>query len=707
MEQTQKRERQSETTTTTIAPATMKRKKSKPILTSKSSMPRTLDFWRSDKSQMQPDESNISTDSASTLGLQQMQGYDTLPQEPMQWADDESPVSTITFPASNEAKQVAQAKSPRKDGNRFNSLPTRHKAQLSAQLQNPQRSRYSTIVSRPKEKGKSTSEWDSSAGSSPEGISAPLPAMSLKERGIKSLQGIASSWVPAAVRSPYDSESDLAVAKLPATKEQEIEERRPIRLDQRRLQKAVSLAVEAAQASAQDEKAWKLKKKKLARQRQRMLEQGGSNTGAKRKSRLAALAWKGSDSDADPSKGTMTLQRRVSETNSSDDDNTSRVTKRPGSRGESETDDEEDLDDEGLLDDDFSVDLYISSLGYLLAALGPRDAENVGDKQREELKRKLEEALKNLETEDAEIETSLDREEVIQWRVERELLLLEQAYNQRRDASPGVSRAHQAAQASSQRSERQTLTGYLTSSAIDLGLSVGAGALAAAARGVSNLLPLLAPEEKEAAAAKGVSTEETEVKPNEVTIYAADNKELPRSTDNSRALLTQSQWNLTRTLAQSVASTMYSNLAAVAEQRKQAPVVSQEVALYDSETSLTTVQTQEDASDQLIIIAATLARNVKRSPLPSQIRALTKQVISLVAVLDERYSLSKRSADVALRKTGQALYYVRKNDLHVKALRAVWAIVEASVAAVEAYRDEEEWKGDVTLPARIEGLQVK
>jgi hypothetical protein len=704
MEELQKRERQSETTTTTI---TMKRKQSKPALSSRATMPRSLNLWRSDKGQNQADENKFSTDSASTLGLQQMQGYDSLPQEPMQWADDEdrknSPVSTITFPASKEVKQSIRAKSPRKDGSRFNSLPARHKAQL----QQPQRSRYSTIVSRPKENGKSISEWESSAGSSPEGKTTPLPPMSLGRRSMKSLQGIASSWVPSAVRSPYDSESELAIAKVQADKDKENEERRPIRLDQRRLQKAVSLAVEAAQASAQDEKAWKLKKKRLARQQQRLLEQGGSSAGVKRKSRLAALAWKGSDSDADPSKGTMTLQRKVSDGNSSDDD-TRQVTKRPGSREESETDDDEDLDDEeGSLDDDFSVDLYISSLSYLLAALGPRDAENVGDKHREELKRKLEEALKNLETEDAEIETSLDREEVIQWRVERELHLLEQAYNQRRNASPGVSRAHQAAQASSQRSERQSVAGYLTSSAIDLGLSVGAGALAAAARGVAGLLPLLTPDEKEVPL-KSVSNEEpSEIKPNEVTVYAAETKDPRKSSGDSHALLTQSQWNLTRTLAQSVASTMYSNLAAVADQRKQAPMVSREVALYDSEASLTTVQSQEDASDQLIIIAATLARNVKRSPLPSQIRALTKQVISLVAVLDERYSLSKRSADVALRKTGQALYYVRKNDLHVKALRAVWAIVEASVAAVEAYRDEEEWKGEVTLPARIEGLQVK
>lgn len=651
-----------------------------------------------------------------------MQEYDTLENmqhSPVKWADDDNqgeskassshPVSTIAFPSSNDAGKDFDnhTTSPRIDGNRFNTLPIRPSQATERNY------RYSTVTAtRPalQATGRNTSRTlsnetspQSSECSSPEGKVASLGPMTLRQRSMKSLQGIASSWVPSAIRLPYDSENEASVK----AKGKIVAEKRPVRLDRRRLQKAVSLAIEAAQASEHDERAWKQKKKKLAR-KQLLLEQEESKM---QRRRFPSLPWKrpySANEVETQSNALVAIKGRSSASSSDDDDNASSQGTKKAGLGEGETTDEsEELDgeeeeEEDVLEDDFSVDLYISSLSYLLSALSPRDVDNVGDKHRDEMKRKLEEALKNLKRGDTSLPDTSERERMIQMRVERELAMMEQDYYQRRNQSPGISRAHRAVQASSQeRSRKQSVAGYLTTSAIDLGLSVGAGALAAASRGVASLLPILTSDSRPSSP-NATLQELPDEKVQDVTIYPTDEKASIVVKEDS-PILTRSQWELTRTLAQSVASTMYNNLAAVAEQRRQDPnMMSREVALYDFEDPSSTVARQDDASDQLLIMAATLARNVKRSPLPSQVRALTSQVVSLIGALDERYSLSKRSADVALRKTGQALYYVRKNDLHVKALRAAWAIVEASVAAIEAYRDEEAWKGEVTVARSIE-----
>ncbi len=106
----------------------------------------------------------------------------------------------------------------------------------------------------------------------------------------------------------------------------------------------------------------------------------------------------------------------------------------------------------------------------------------------------------------------------------------------------------------------------------------------------------------------------------------------------------------------------------------------------------------ETAEDRLILLSASLARALKRSPLPNQLYQLLRQMVSILAAIDAKYSLTEKGTQLAVRETSRAMRFVRKHDLHVKAVRVAWAAAEAAVAALEAYRDERGYE-----QARIEG----
>lgn len=532
-----------------------------------------------------------------------------------------------------------------------------------------------------------------SATETPSHCTDETVTMSFRQRSMQSLRGIAAAWVPSvASQSPRATAAELE----PGLDADRVSLRkRHARLDRRRIDKAVSLAVEAAQASEEDEAAWR-RKKESARQQSLStstpanglelrlegdesapVRQARSRAGLS--SRFASLPWRGGSPQV--AERALVPFREVKSAAATPDSMSSAGEEKPGeSRSGSSDEDDNDKDDDD--DDGFSMDLYISSLSYLLSALSPKEANAVSPKHRQELKRKLEEALAVLDEGDGSKTAAAEKpEDWLRQEPERDLALArlqlddqQQQQRQRHGQAQTQSeqmqflgvetwdeRAHAAAQAtrSKPRSRTTTIAGYIGSSALELGLSIGAGALATAAKSVESFVP---------AVAAGKASE-----PMSEEVARPSPRQAPPP-----SLLTNKQWEITMTLAGSAASSLYASLSAVAEQKKEPSMG----------TDIVDPNTPED---RLMILSASLARSIKRSPLPSQAAALAGQLGSLVAALDERYSLRKRTADVALRRTGEALGFVRKHDLHVKALRVTWAMAEAGIAAMEAYRDEDPW----------------
>jgi hypothetical protein len=165
------------------------------------------------------------------------------------------------------------------------------------------------------------------------------------------------------------------------------------------------------------------------------------------------------------------------------------------------------------------------------------------------------------------------------------------------------------------------------------------------------------------------------------------------------------QWELAVAFASTAASALASSLGAVA--RSDGTDAYSESSPNSSEVvlgPLTLEQQQhlaryghpdgaggETAEDRLILLSASLARALKRSPLPTQLNQLLRQMVSILAAIDAKYRVSEKGTQLALRETSRALRFVRRHDLHVKAVRVAWAAAEAAVAALEAYRDEPAW----------------
>ncbi|TKY85868.1 hypothetical protein EX895_005409 [Sporisorium graminicola] len=566
-----------------------------------------------------------------------------------------------------------------------------------------------------------------------------------RARSIHSIRGLAAAWVPARFAAtssqPSSSASSSAssndgegsdtnsprrrdaLALTTVSGEKGVvrhaagEGKRPVKLDRRRLDKAVSLAVEAAQAAEEDERVWEEKRR--------------AKRGAATRPALQA-AWSGSSrSSVDDNRQ---LARRGD--SSSADGNASLTSTE-------EPDDEED-------DLGFSLDLYISSLGYLISAISDKEAPGLSSKQRQDIRQRLEEGMAKLGF-DAKAELAKAEAMKRDLELEREKLQLQQQaaaaavspqtqanvvhhhYHTAVPANSSIfgdganfSRAHAAAKASSRGSS--SLAGKISASVLDIGLHIGAGALSALSANLSAIAPR---------GGGGGAGRKTEVGKgmDDPRITDLDNDEdlqtvepavgsrrgsasqpasgtaTPRTAWSRAISQNNKQWELAVAFASTAASALASSLGAVARSDGAIPSTSS-----SSSTAITTstaaagpltreqqqhlaqwghldgappdASASESAEDRLILLSASLARALKRSPLPSQLYQLLRQLVSILAAIDARYSLTEKGTQMAVRETSRALRFVRRHDLHVKAVRVAWAAAEAAVAALEAYRDE-------------------
>ncbi|KAJ9479007.1 hypothetical protein PHBOTO_002503 [Pseudozyma hubeiensis] len=481
-----------------------------------------------------------------------------------------------------------------------------------------------------------------------------------RARSLHSIRGLAAAWVPSRfVSQPSSSASETssddlppplpspsrAVTKVDGERSLVVKTERPVKLDRRRLDKAVSLAVEAAQAAEEDERIWEEKQR---------------------------------------------------------------------TKGDSDSEVEDDVG--------FSLDLYISSLGYLISAISDKDATALNGKQKEDIRRRLEEGMSKLGF-DAKAELEQAQELKRQLELERGKLELQKElgspanviHHHYHTAVPGggwmgeggnFSRAHAAAKASSRGSS--SLAGKIGSGVLDVGLHIGAGALSALSANLGAIAPT-----------RGGGRAEEKGKVEDVRITDMDNGEdlqnvseadaSPRASQPSSGTATprtawtrainqnNKQWELAVAFASTAASALASSLGAVARSDPSsatAPPMTKEeqmyLARYEPETS-SSGSGPETAEDRLILLSASLARSLKRSPLPTQLYQLLRQLVSILAAIDAKYSLTEKGTQLAVRETSRAMRFVRKHDLHVKAVRVAWAAAEAAVAALEAYRDERGW----------------
>ncbi|GAC93437.1 hypothetical protein PHSY_001002 [Pseudozyma hubeiensis SY62] len=483
-----------------------------------------------------------------------------------------------------------------------------------------------------------------------------------RARSLHSIRGLAAAWVPSRfVSQPSSSASEtssddlpplpspsLAVTKVDGERSLVAKTERPVKLDRRRLDKAVSLAVEAAQAAEEDERLWEEKQR---------------------------------------------------------------------TKGDSDSEVEDDVG--------FSLDLYISSLGYLISAISDKDATALNGKQKEDMRRRLEEGMSKLGF-DAKAELEQAQELKRQLELERGKLELQKElgspasviHHHYHTAVPGggwmgeggnFSRAHAAAKASSRGSS--SLAGKIGSGVLDVGLHIGAGALSALSANLGAIAPT-----------RGAGRGEEKGKVEDVRITDMDNGEdlqnvseadvSPRASQPSSGTATprtawtrainqnNKQWELAVAFASTAASALASSLGAVARSDPSsatAPPMTKEeqmyLARYEPGTPSSSVPGSgaETAEDRLILLSASLARSLKRSPLPTQLYQLLRQLVSILAAIDAKYSLTEKGTQLAVRETSRAMRFVRKHDLHVKAVRVAWAAAEAAVAALEAYRDERGW----------------
>ncbi|CBQ73146.1 conserved hypothetical protein [Sporisorium reilianum SRZ2] len=546
-----------------------------------------------------------------------------------------------------------------------------------------------------------------------------------RARSINSIRGLAAAWVPArfvsasqppsSAASSASSNDDASDTDSPRRRDALAlttavvrhgagEGKRPVKLDRRRLDKAVSLAVEAAQAAEEDERLWDEKqraKKSRARKARPALQ----------------AAWSSS------SRSGVDEQRQVAR------------------RDAGGTSDEEESEEE---DDDlgFSLDLYISSLGYLISAISDKEAPGLSSKQRHDIRQRLEDGMSKLGF-DAKAELAKAEAMKRELELEREKLQLQQ---QAAAASPtanvvhhhyhtavpanssifgdgaNFSRAHAAAKASSRGSS--SLAGKISSSVLDVGLHIGAGALSALSANLAAIAPRSGGSRKEMDDPRITDLDNDEelqgVGPGSRRGSAsqpASGAATPRTAWTRAISQNSKQWELAVAFASTAASALASSLGAVArsDDPSPAPTTTAVAGSLTREQQHHLAQwghpldpdASASAEDRLILLSASLARALKRSPLPTQLYQLLRQLVSLLAAIDARYSLSEKGAQMAVRETSRAMRFVRRHDLHVKAVRVAWAAAEAAVAALEAYRDE---KGFVELQQqqqqqqRVEGI---
>ena len=580
----------------------------------------------------------------------------------------------------------------------------------------------------------------------------------------------------------------------------------PPKLDRRRLDKAVSLAVEAAQAAEEDE--MRRKERDAAKRRAKRLSSMGG-TGRRRAGHRAVLDVEDRDEDAlalglymdenyeldgglDENNPLALVPRNRQHRLGSDESRAliereraieaaaappagavggararlgrflslprGASIRRPfgsngyGSAGETsirpeerEEEEDEDTDEEARLDSDFSLDLYISSLTYLLSALSEKEAVGVSEKHRQEMTARLTEALDK-------IGAARAREDDVR-QLRQQLAALQQQQQQQQhslslagtgdstpivhhhyhsiapdgsmktwqetQAYPSTSRRPSGSAAAAARSRRTSIVGTLASAALDAGLAVTAGAVSVAARGVASFVPL--PFKSTSAPATAPQSPKMS---NSAALPAQSKQQQHADPQNlsPQEKATKAQWDLALSLAGSAAQALSATLSmstgrGATRSRGKTPPVSGAESGSDSEVQNALVRRSTDGQglevgvvskpagskdpgdeieESVILAASTIARAIKRSPLPSQLSALLHHVVQLLYALDERYQVRQRATGIALKQAGMAARFIRQHHLHVILIRAALASFEAAIAAIEAYREEDGWPKAVT-----------
>ncbi|CAO1614239.1 unnamed protein product [Parajaminaea phylloscopi] len=611
---------------------------------------------------------------------------------------------------------------------------------------------------------------------------------SLGSRSYTTFRNIAAAWVPGGSRitspqaTPQEGRSPLlsasrALVALPSDSEKQLAPldehtvRKPLRLDRRRLDKAVGLAVEAAQAAEEDERAWKEKQRRrrarnAARaERQARLqsealahaaESGGLLSRIRtiseysglsvegRRGRFNSLPWRG----AEPRRKSIPYSQNTSaEPSGSEGSGLEDAANEAGAQSQQSDDDGDSSSEE----DNFSLSLYLSSLSYLLSALPSKDAGQLPAKEREELTEKLRQVLKDIgvdpgpigaeERPAAGVKAAMDttqtaamtesqREERLRELLEMELRraearMLGQSSDSYREAG-GSTRRNKTTGASDGQGGAKgggtgnsnggtTLAGSIATATLELTFAVAAAGVGLVGSGLSRLQSTTPTPESHAndggaeteSSAKIVGEINEDEKALLVTKGAATQPPMRSGGQGKRTAVQRPrktrglQWDLAMALASTTASALYSSLSEAAQE---AATNDEKALLAHGDNKVVGVAVQSSSTaeempeDRLVAMSAAFARSLKRSPLPSQLSSLSSQLLSLLHTLDERYELRKRATDEALRRTRQGLGFVRRRGWHVNIVRGAWALMEMSVAGVEAWREEGEELDDQKNP---------
>lgn len=175
---------------------------------------------------------------------------------------------------------------------------------------------------------------------------------------------------------------------------------------------------------------------------------------------------------------------------------------------------------------------------------------------------------------------------------------------------------------------QRTISGFLASTALDVGLTIGAGALAAASRGVASLSPILVGKESpkvdqmEEGRLGELEPEELESSSLPSSVGGKDQRHYPYT-----SIPRSNNLDLAFALSCGAATTLLSSLGSAARDLVKESQSSNQVdnSTISTSVSSNTISTSISTStslieeDELSILAINLARALKRSPLPTQL----------------------------------------------------------------------------------------
>ncbi|CAO1627480.1 unnamed protein product [Sympodiomycopsis kandeliae] len=683
------------------------------------------------------------------------------------------------------------------------------------------------------------SSWIPSVPSSQKTSPSNTPRLGASAETSSSVQHAVAADGKEGSNAGHVDENEQAVvapqtANRALVKRSDVAANRPIRLDRRRLDKAVSLAVEAAQAAEEDERLRKEKERKKRRKakelrrRQRLQQEaeeaaatlqqqqdnkrlrtlsfdhnsvGGalfarirtiseygqsyaygdastSSAGTTRhpsptaggsNSRFASLPWVNRDANSgaessrprlsslfgsaknSASATTTTSSADHSETEAgienqtkpalglfTDDDAT--ITHRPGQEHQPSSDVagyQSDEEEEEADDDNFSLSLYLSSLSYLLSALPSKEAGHLPDREKEGLRKKLQEVLRDIGGQDEEAQqqptiadgstamSEEQKEQRLRELLEEELRRAEarmlgksrSGSNDRRDRQ----RSNSSADAMDRRVEADlnsvnnpssTLASKLASTALDVGFSMTALGIGLLGKGIGYLAGVEqqdrgepsprtsgarivgeVPEDEKALAISSKSNERSGNRGKKTTSKRTEPKGEVNATAHGL------QWDLAKALASSTASAVYTSLSFAAaeavreEQARGRAEASQEettTSLFFSSSEMQAKDPTQTPEDQLLSVTRTLVRSLKRSSLPSQLSHLSTQLVQISKQLNTRYQIKERVVNSLIINSKKSLRFVRRNNWHVFAIRGVWILVEVALEGISVWREQDE-----------------